>query len=88
VVLFVLSFVGHALSGSAKYNADLEQHGQAAVSVWGYVSSAQFWYESFENWQSEFLAVFAIVTLSIWLRQRGSPESKPVAAPHVQTGSS
>jgi hypothetical protein len=88
VVLFVLSFVGHALSGSAKYNADLEQHGQAAASVWGYVSSAQFWYESFENWQSEFLAVFAIVTLSIWLRQRGSPESKPVAAPHVQTGSS
>ena len=50
--------------------------------------SREFWFESFQNWQSEFLAVFAIVMLSICLRQRGSPESKPVAAPHYATGTS
>jgi hypothetical protein len=87
IVLFLLSILGHALAGTAEFNSELEQHGQATVSVWGYVSSSQFWYESFQNWQSEFLAVFAIVTLSIWLRQRGSPESKPVAASHASTGS-
>jgi hypothetical protein len=85
-VLFLGSIVGHAFAGTAEFNADLEQHGQATVSVWGYVTSSQFWYESFQNWQSEFLAVFALVTLSIWLRQRGSSESKPVAAPHASTG--
>jgi hypothetical protein len=88
VVLFLGSIVGHAFGGLAEYNAELRDHGQATVSVWGYVSSAQFWYESFQNWQSEFLAVFAIVVLSIYLRQRGSPESKPVAAPHHSTGNS
>ena len=71
----------------AAYNAELEEHGHAAVGVWHYATSSEFWYESFQNWQSEFLAVFAIVTLSIWLRQRGSSESKPVAAPHSATGS-
>jgi hypothetical protein len=86
-LLFVGSLIGHALGGVADFNAELETHGQAAVSVWGYMTRAQFWYESLQNWQSEFLAVFAIVTLSIWLRQRGSPESKPVAAPHDDTGS-
>jgi hypothetical protein len=86
-LLFVGSLVGHAFGGVAEFNADLEIHGQATVSVWGYVTRAQFWYESLQNWQSEFLAVFAIVTLSIWLRQRGSPESKPVAAPHDETAS-
>jgi hypothetical protein len=49
--------------------------------------SAQFWFESFQNWQSEFLAIAAMVVLSIFLRQQGSPESKPVDAPHAQTGS-
>jgi hypothetical protein len=52
------------------------------------VSSSQFWFQSFQNWQSEFLAVGSLVVLSIFLRQRGSPESKPVAAPHAHTGSS
>ena len=50
-------------------------------------SAGQFWYESLQNWQSEFLAVGAIIILTIYLRQYGSPESKPVHAPHVQTGS-
>jgi hypothetical protein len=48
--------------------------------------TSQFWFESLQNWQSEFLAVLAIVVLSIWLRQHGSPESKPVDAPHSETG--
>jgi hypothetical protein len=88
LVLFLFSIAGHALGGAAAYNSELKDHGHAAVSVWQYATSSQFWFESFENWQSEFLAVFAIVTLSIWLRQRGSSESKPVAAPHSKTGSS
>jgi hypothetical protein len=86
-VLFLGSLLGHALGGLAEHNAELREHHEAAVTFWGYVSSSQFWYESFQNWQSEFLAVFAIVVLSIFLRQRGSPESKPVAAPHDATGS-
>jgi hypothetical protein len=45
-----------------------------------------FWFQSLQNWQSEFLAVFGVVTLTIFLRQRGSPQSKPVAAPHSATG--
>jgi len=51
-----------------------------------YLGTAQFWFESMQNWQSEFLAVAAIVWASVYLRQRGSPESKPVAAPHHETG--
>jgi hypothetical protein len=82
LLLFVGSFVGHALGGVDEYNADLASHGDPMVSTWGYVASSQFWFESFQNWQSEFLAVLAIVVLTIFLRQRGSPESKPVAAPH------
>jgi hypothetical protein len=87
VVLFVASLVGHALGGVDEHNAELHEHGEATVSVWGYVTGSQFWFESFQNWQSEFLAVFAIVVLTVFLRQRGSPESKPVAAPHRSTGS-
>jgi hypothetical protein len=85
-VLFVASIIGHALGGVDEHNGELRDHGQAAVSTWAYATSSRFWYESFQNWQSEFLAVFAIVVLSIFLRQRGSPESKPVAAPHGHTG--
>ncbi len=85
-LLFVLSFVGHAVGGLGAYNDDLQAHGDSPVDLVGYLGSSQFWFESFQNWQSEFLAVWAIVTLSIWLRQYGSAESKPVAAPHDQTG--
>lgn len=87
VVLFVASLVGHALGGVDAHNAELQEHGQPTVSLWGYVTSSQFWFESLQNWQSEFLAVFAIVVLTVFLRQRGSPESKPVAEPHRATGS-
>lgn len=51
-----------------------------------FLINSRFWFESFQNWQSEFLSVFAIVVLSIYLRQKGSPQSKPVDAPHSETG--
>jgi hypothetical protein len=89
LLLFVVSFVGHAVAGASKYNEEQLQHGsQAQITVLSYLQTPQFWYESFQNWQSEFLSVLAIVLLSIWLRQWGSPESKPVHAAHDETGSS
>jgi hypothetical protein len=84
-LLFAVSFVLHALGGLRHLNSENLLHGKPAESLAGYVSSAQFWFESFQNWQSEFLAVFAIIVLSIFLRQRGSSQSKPVAAPHAET---
>jgi hypothetical protein len=84
--LFAISFAGHALWGVRAYNVEAAQHGESALSVWQYMANSQFWFESFQNWQSEFLAILAIVVLSIWLREKGSPESKPVAAPHSKTG--
>ena len=86
--LFLLSFVLHALGGHAELNQQQLEHGAAQVSLWSFVTSSQFWFQSMQNWQSEFLAVAALAVLGIFLRQRGSPESKPVAAPHAQTGSS
>ena len=86
VVLFVVSFLGHAASGTRQYNAEQRLHGQAAVSMRQYLGTARFWFESFQNWQSEFLAVGTVVVLSIWLRERGSPESKPVHRAHAETG--
>jgi len=55
-------------------------------TAWAYFGDTRFWFESFQNWQSEFLSVFAIVILSIYLRQKGSPQSKPVDAPNIETG--
>jgi uncharacterized protein (DUF486 family) len=86
LALFLLSFVLHALGGHAEYNTQQLEHGQAAVSLWSFVTSSEFWFQSMQNWQSEFLAVATLAVLGIFLRQRGSPESKPVAAPHAQTG--
>ena len=88
LALFLLSFVLHALGGHAEFNQQQLEHGEAAVSLWSFVTSSEFWFQSMQNWQSEFLAVAALTVLGIFLRQRGSPESKPVAAPHAQTGSS
>jgi hypothetical protein len=85
--LFLLSFVLHALGGHAEFNQQQLAHGAAPVSLWSFVTGSAFWFQSMQNWQSEFLAVAALTVLGIFLRQRGSPESKPVAAPHAQTGS-
>jgi hypothetical protein len=87
VALFLMSFLFHALGGHAEYNQQQLEHGEAPTSLVGFMTSSQFWFQSFQNWQSEFLAVFTLTVLGIFLRQRGSPESKPVAAPHTETGS-
>jgi len=85
-VLFVVSFLGHALSGTVHYNAEQRAHGQETVSVVQYMGTSRFWFESLQNWQSEFLAVGTLAVLSIWLREKGSPESKPVHSAHDETG--
>jgi len=74
-VLFFASWVLHAMGGAKAFNEEQFQHGEAAISVWRYVTTSQFWFESMQNWQSEFIAVAAIVGLSIFLRQRGSAPS-------------
>jgi len=86
-LFFAISISVHAISGAAVHNQDVAEHGGGErLTVLQYAGTSRFWFESFQNWQSEFLAVLAIVVLSIFLRQRGSPESKPVDAPHWQTG--
>jgi uncharacterized protein DUF6766 len=87
LLLFLLSFMGHLLGGHAEYNQQQLAHGGAPVSLWSFLTSAQLWFQSFQNWQSEFLAVSALAVLGIFLRERGSSESKPVAAPDAETGS-
>ncbi len=85
-LLFLLSFIFHAMGGAREYSEEQMAHGGQAVSIIQYLGTWRFWFESFQNWQSEFLSIVALVVLSIFLRQKGSPESKPVAAPHHQTG--
>ena len=87
VVMFLVAISIHAIGGFPEYRQEQIEHGAPAPEgVMAYVSSSQFWFESMQNWQSEFLSLLAMVVLSIWLRQRYSPESKPVDAPHDETG--
>jgi hypothetical protein len=86
-ILFLASVLLHAIGGAEAYSAQEVAHGGSAVTVWQYFGTAQFWFESFQNWQSEFLAVAILVAGSVYLRQRGSAESKPVAAGNHSTGS-
>jgi len=84
--LFALSIALHAVGGAADFNDEQAMHGASErVTPVSYVATSRFWFESFQNWQSEFMSVGALVILSIFLRQRGSPESKPVDAPHAET---
>ena len=86
LLLFLMSFILHAVGGAGEYNQNQREHGSSeVVSTLEYIGTSAFWFESFQNWQSEFLAVGAMVVLSIFLRQRGSPESKPVDSPHSET---
>jgi Domain of unknown function (DUF6766) len=85
-LLFLLSFLGHTIGGVTHYNDEQHAHGQPSISVAQYIGTSRFWFESLQNWQSEFLAVGALVVLSIWLREHGSPESKPVHSAHDDTG--
>jgi hypothetical protein len=84
-ILFVGSWFAHSVTGWSDFNADQLQHGEQGLSWLGYIGSSTFWEQTLQNWQSEFLAIGSMVVLSIYLRQRGSPESKPVGAPHDAT---
>jgi hypothetical protein len=84
LVLFLISFAIHALAGTGEYNRQQLLHGQPAVSAWQFLGTSNFWFQSLQNWQSEFLGIASMVLLSIWLRQERSAESKPVNAPHVE----
>jgi hypothetical protein len=86
LLIFLLSITLHAVAGAAVYNEEQATHGSELVSTVQYATTSRFWFESLQNWQSEFLAIAAVVICSIFLRQRGSPESKPVDAPHRETG--
>ncbi len=85
MALFVTSLALHAVTGAREYSSEQVSHGESRVSAVEYVQTSRFWFESFQNWQSEFLAVGSLALFTVWLRQRGSPESKPVAAPHSET---
>ena len=85
LLLFAVAFAAHAYGGAADYNESQLQHGGETVSIAGYLATSRFWFESFQNWQSEFFSVAVLVVLSIWLRQQGSAQSKPVAAPAHDT---
>lgn len=81
-LLFLISFWMHVAGGVRQQNEERRSHGEALISTGQYLASSQFWFESFQNWQSEFLSLLAMVYLSVYLRQKGSPESKPVPTPH------
>ncbi|MBO9204350.1 MULTISPECIES: DUF6766 family protein [Niastella] len=85
LLLFLFSFVLHLYGSFKDENEQLTQKGLPLWSFGKYIGSTRFWFESFQNWQSEFLSVFAIIALSIYLRQKGSPQSKPVDAPCSET---
>lgn len=78
ISLFLMSLILHAVGGAGAYNDEQLQHGEQTVSVIGYLGTSQFWFESLQNWQSEFLAAGTLIVLSIFLRERGSQQSKPV----------
>jgi hypothetical protein len=85
---FLASWLVQSWTGWTVFNDEQAVHGEPAVSWASYVTNPRFWEETLQNWQSEFLAVGVMVVFTIYLRQRGSPESKPVGAPHDETGSS
>ena len=86
LLLFVFSFVFHAVAGAAAHNADQAEHGGERLTTLEFMETSTFWFQSFQNWQSEFLSIGLLTVLSIFLRQKGSPESKPVDTPHSETG--
>lgn len=86
VLLFLFSWVMHFYGSWQNHNVEQLAKHLSKESVTSYLGQSEFWFETFQNWQSEFLSVLAIVFLTIYLRQKGSPESKPIDAPHMQTG--
>ncbi len=86
--IWIASWVGQSVTARSSYNETRLEHHQDVLSYFQYVGTADFWERTMQNWQSEFLAVGSMAVFTIYLRQRGSPESKPVGAPHDETGSS
>ncbi len=86
--IFLAAWFAQSLSNWRMFDEEQAAHGDPTVSWLAYLREADFWNRTLQNWQSEFLAVATMVAFSIYLRQRGSPESKPVGAPHAETGSS
>jgi hypothetical protein len=86
VIVFLGSWFAQSVTGWTEFNSEQQAHGEQTLSWLGYAGSSHFWEATLQNWQSEFLAVGSFVVLAIYLRQRGSPESKPVGAPHEATG--
>jgi hypothetical protein len=84
--IWIASWLGQSITGHVAYNADRFDHQQDALSWPRYLATPDFWNRTLQNWQSEFLAVGSMAVLAIYLRQRGSPESKPVGSPHTATG--
>lgn len=84
--IFTLSWIAQWITGRVAYNEQLLGDLDDPLSLWQYLWSADFWNRTLQNWQSEFLAVGSMVVFSVYLRQRGSPESKPVGQPHHSTG--
>lgn len=83
--IFALSWLAQSLAGVVVYNSENAEHAQAAIGWVEYLGTPDFWNRTLQNWQSEFLAVGAMIAFSIFLRQRGSSESKPVGAPHYES---
>ena len=88
ITIFLLAWFGQSVTGWTEFNDEQRQHDEATVSWLGYLAKPDFWEKTLQNWQSEFLAVGSMAILAVYLRARGSPESKPVGAPHDATGSS
>ena len=86
--IFVAAWAGQSVTAWSESNEEQRAHGEPAASWLSYLGDADFWEKTLQNWQSEFLAVGTMAVFTIYLRQRGSPESKPVGAPHDQTGTS
>jgi hypothetical protein len=85
-LIWLGSWFAHSVTGRTTYNSERLSHHQDTVTWWQYVGSSDFWESTLQNWQSEFLAVGSMAILAVYLRQRGSPESKPVGAAHHETG--
>lgn len=86
LTLFLVSFCLHWLNSARSAASEALAHGRAPPGLMAHLTQPDFWFESFQNWQSEFLSTAVLIVLAIFLRERGSPESKPVSAPHAQTG--
>ncbi len=86
--VFLATWFAQSLNNWRVFNQEQALHGDAATSWGSYIRNPEFWEKTLQNWQSEFLAVGTMAVFTIYLRQRGSPESKPVGAPHDQTGTS